>query len=572
MSEESSSTFTDTNDNIVSDRVEVVQKKRLQAIGFIFILVFAVVVGRLTYIQVIQGDDYAKKAVQQRMVSIPVDINRGAIYDRNMIPFTDREIKKTVIVYPAYIQNKQASIETISKACGIPEATVASRINGSSDTVEFISQYMDNEYLRLIESSRLKGVIAVEKELRYSPSGIAKHAIGYISKTDKKGQMGIEKSMNSFLSGSASDSIIAVVDSSKNIIPGLGFRKVEVNKDGLNYSVKLTLDYHIQKIVEDVMKKNNVSGSVVVMDVSNGDIVGMASMPDFDQDNLDKYLNSSGNELINKSVWEFDFGSIFKTVVAAAAFENKIITPDFKTRCTGSIKSGNTTIKCSTYSTHKDRELDVKSGFALSCNTEFVTIGTKVGAEKILDMAKRFGFGQKQCPFLPEEKAGYIPTPQEDGIGNISIGQGKIQVTPLQVTSMMATIADDGIRHAPNLVDSLLDSNGIVVKKLDRSKPEVIVSPSTCAILKDMLLEVTRTGTAKQANMDEYGGCSGKTSTAETGINSGEVTHGWFAGFFPSNAPQYAMTVFVYNGQSGGKAAAPIFKEIAVRMLEEVKK
>jgi cell division protein FtsI/penicillin-binding protein 2 len=106
---------------------------------------------------------------------------------------------------------------------------------------------------------------------------------------------------------------------------------------------------------------------------------------------------------------------------------------------------------------------------------------------------------------------------------------------------------------------------------MTRSKPEMILNISTVNRLKEMLNEVTITGTGKQANLDEFGGSSGKTSSAETGIKSGEIVHGWFAGYVPSDKPQYAITVFVYNGQSGGKAAAPIFREIAYRIFDEYK-
>jgi cell division protein FtsI/penicillin-binding protein 2 len=211
----------------------------------------------------------------------------------------------------------------------------------------------------------------------------------------------------------------------------------------------------------------------------------------------------------------------------------------------------------------------MKEAFALSCNTTFIKIGTRTGAEKILEMAEKLGFGQKLCFTIPEEKAGYLPTVQEDGIGNISIGQGKIQVTPLQVTSMMTTIANNGIRNDPQLVEALVTDKGLTVKKLERSRPQIVLNPTTSKLLKDMLHEVTVTGTGKQANMEEDGGSSGKTSSAQTGIE-GEVVHGWFAGFVPYEKPKYAITVFIYNGQSGGGAAAPIFKEVATEILKVV--
>lgn len=550
----------------------IIHKKRLQIIGISFILIYALLMSRLLFIQVYMGKEYTRKAVQQRMVYIPISTNRGIIYDRNLIPITDREVKKVVVAYPAFVYDKKAAIETISKACGISREIVEKKMDGSQDTVEFICEIKQNEHLSLIDSGRLKGVISVEKRLRYTEDSIAKHVVGYIGKTDKLGNMGIEKSMNSYLEGRGSDSIAAVVDSSKNIIRGLGFRKVEAPKDGVSYSMKLTLDYHIQSIIEKALEDNDIQGSIVVMDVKNGDILGMVSKPDFDQSNVEKYMKSSGNELINQSVWQFDLGSIFKTVVAAAAIEEKMVNSDEKYKCEGYIDVGSNRIKCSTYKSHENREIDMKEAFALSCNTAYIKIGTKIGAEKILEMAEKLGFGQKLCFTIPEEKAGYLPTVQEDGIGNISIGQGKIQVTPLQVTSMMATIANNGIRNDPQLVEELITDKGLTVKKLERSRPQIVLNPTTSKLLKDMLHEVTLTGTGKQANMEEHGGSSGKTSSAQTGIDDGEVVQGWFAGFVPYEKPKYAITVFIYNGQSGGGAAAPIFKEVATEILEVVKR
>lgn len=550
----------------------IIHKKRLQIIGISLILIYALLLSRLLFIQVYMGKEYTRKAVQQRMVYIPISTNRGIIYDRNLIPITDREVKKVVVAYPAFVYDKKAAIETISKACGISREIVEKKMDSSQDTVEFICEIKQNEHLSLIDSGRLKGVISVEKRLRYTEDSIAKHVVGYIGKTDKLGNMGIEKSMNSYLEGRGSDSIAAVVDSSKNIIRGLGFRKVEAPKDGVNYSMKLTLDYHIQSIIEKALEDNDIQGSIVVLDVKNGDILGMVSKPDFDQSNVEKYMKSSGNELINQSVWQFDLGSIFKTVVAAAAIEEKMVNSDEKYKCEGYIDVGSKRIKCSTYKSHENREIDMKEAFALSCNTAYIKIGTRIGAENILEMAEKLGFGQKLCFTIPEEKAGYLPTAQEDGIGNISIGQGKIQVTPLQVTSMMATIANNGIRNDPQLVEALITDKGLTVKKLERSRPQIVLNPTTSKLLKDMLHEVTLTGTGKQANMEEYGGSSGKTSSAQTGIDDGEVVQGWFTGFVPYAKPKYAITVFIYNGQSGGGAAAPIFKEVATEILEVVKR
>lgn len=548
-----------------------IMQKRQKTLSILFIFLFAVLVGRLFWVQVVQYENNIKKSVSQKLRTFQTSIDRGQIYDRNLIPFTNRELKKTVCISTTLI-DKENSTEIIAKAAGLSVEEVQKRLNVTDDTIEIETKDFSNEYLDMIEKGRVKGVFALEKKVRYNSQSLARHVIGYINKSDNKGIMGIEKSMNQLLDRGGSDSLVAVVDSYEAIIPSLGFRKIETNDLNEKYAIKLTLDYHIQAITEKVMKDNKINGSAVVMDISSGDILAMVSTPDFDPNNVGSYLGNGGDQLINKSITPYDFGSIFKTVVAAAAIENNLVDDTETFLCEGKIEVNNSEIKCSTYKSHENKPITFKEAFALSCNTTFVKLGMRVGSDKILDMAKRLGFGEKQCSELLEEKAGNIPASKEDGIGNISIGQGKIQVTPLQVTTMMATIANNGIMNQPSIIDELVrNDTGTTVKKMSSSEPQVILKPSTSKKLQEMLKEVTVTGTGKLANLDEFGGSSGKTSSAETGINSGEIVHGWFAGYAPSDKPKYAITVFVYNGQSGGKSAAPIFREIAYKIFTEYK-
>lgn len=557
----------DNNENF---ELTIIQKRQ-KALSILFIFLFAVLIGRLFWVQVVQYESNIKKSVSQKLRTFQTSIDRGQIYDRNLIPFTNRELKKIICISTTLI-DKSTSTEIIAKATGLSIEEVQKRLSVSDDTIEIECKDFDNEYLEMIEKGRIKGVFDLEKKVRYNSESLARHVIGYINESDNKGIVGIEKSMNQLLDRGGSDSLVAVVDSYEAIIPSLGFRKIETNDLNEKYAIKLSLDYHIQDITEQVMKTNNINGSAVVIDINSGDILAMVSTPDFDQNNIGDYIGNGGDQLINKSITPYDFGSIFKTVVAAAAIENNLVDDTETFLCEGEIEVNNSKIKCSTYKSHENKPITFKEAFALSCNTTFVKIGMRVGSEKILDMAKRLGFGEKQCSELLEEKAGYIPTAKEDGIGNISIGQGKIQVTPLQVTTMMATIANNGIMHQPSIIDELVrNDTGTTVKKMSSSDPQVILKPSTAKKLQDMLKEVTITGTGKLANLDEFGGSSGKTSSAETGISSGEIVHGWFAGYVPSDKPKYAITVFVYDGQSGGKSAAPIFKEIAYKIFTEYK-
>lgn len=551
-------------------KLTIVQK-RLKALGILFLLFFALILGRLFWIQVVKSENYLTRAADQRQYEFQSSTARGQIFDRNMIPFTDRELKKFIAI-TEYVTDKSDTAEVVARAAGISKEEVLEMIEDNNSTVEIKTKDFSNKDIEAIEKGMVKGVSILEKKIRYSDESLARHVIGYINKSDLNGIMGLEKSMNSILAQDGGERIVAIVDSHKNVIPSLGFRKVEIKGENEKLGLKLTLDFHIERIAESVLKDNNINGCVVIMDIKTGDILGMASTPDFDPNNVGDYLSSKNDELMNKAIAAYDLGSIFKTIVAAAAIENNIITEEETFLCEGQIEVNNSIIKCSSYSSHENRPITINEAFALSCNTTFVKIGTRVGAEKILDMAKRLGFSEKQCNELLEEKPGYLPTAREDGIGNISIGQGKIQVTPLQVTTMMAAIANNGILNMPVIIDSIVDSeSGKTIQTLSRSKPTLVLNISTINALKEMLHSVTTVGTGKQANLDDFGGSSGKTSSAETGIKSGEIVQGWFAGFVPSDKPKYAITVFVYDGKSGGKVAAPIFREIAYKIFTEYK-
>lgn len=563
------------SNNIQSENQEpyklTIVQKRLKALGILFLLFFAVILVKLFWIQVVKSESYLTRAADQRQYEFQSSLARGQIFDRNMIPFTDRELKKFIAI-TEYVTDKNATAEVVSRAAGLSKEEVFEMIKDISKPVEIKAKNFTNKDIEAIENGMVKGVSILEKKVRYSNESLARHVIGYINKSDLNGIMGLEKSMNSILAQDGGERIVAIVDSHKNVIPSLGFRKVEIKGENEKPALKLTLDFHIEKIAESVLKNNNINGSVVIMDIKTGDILAMASTPDFDQNNVGSYLSGKNDELMNKAISAYDLGSIFKTVVAASAIENKTIVENETFICEGQIEVNNKIIKCATYSTHENRPITLEEAFALSCNTTFVKVGTRVGAEKILDMAKRLGFSEKQCNELLEEKTGYLPTAREDGIGNISIGQGKIQVTPLQVTTMMAAIANNGIMNMPAIIDSIVDSeSGKTIQTLSRSKSALVLNISTVNTLKEMLHGVTTVGTGKQANLDDFGGSSGKTSSAETGIKSGDIVQGWFAGFVPSDKPKYAITVLVYDGKSGGKVAAPIFREIAYKIFTEYK-
>ena len=334
--------------------------------------------------------------------------------------------------------------------------------------------------------------------------------IGYLNKADGVGQTGIERSYDDILNLNTKSSIGIVTDAKENFVTGLGYRFINpLNHEKLH--VKLTLNYHIQKIAENAMDTRNLKGAVVIQNVLNGDIVSMVSKPDFDPDKIDEYLESPDKELFNRAVASYNLGSIFKTIVLASAYlENKTPPSDFY--CPGYLMLGNKEFKCSSYAAGGHGFVDVKKAFASSCNSYFIELGINTGIENILDTAKKFGLGSFTGINEQgiDESFGYLPKLDKyythGDIANISIGQGDILATPLQVSNIIATIANGGIKNTVNIVDSIVDSEGNTVEKIKKQKGERILSKEICDNIKSFMEEVTINGTGTNANLDAYGG------------------------------------------------------------------
>ena len=290
----------------------------------------------------------------------------------------------------------------------------------------------------------------------------------------------------------------------------------------------------------------------------------MASRPNFNQEDIDEYLNREDMVLYNKAVQvAYPPGSLFKTIVLLTALEEDISYANKTFYCKGYEQINNVTIKCNNRGGHG--HITLKEAFSKSCNSAFIQLGQQLGSIKIINMAKKLGFGEKVNIGLLEEIDGNLPSGKElkgPSIGNISIGQGSIEVTPLQATNMMMIVANKGIRKGISIVDGITTQNGHMIKKFNREKEERIISQESCEILQDYLVDVILSGTARNLDLTDLGGAGGKTGSAQAVLNRKETIHGWFSGFWPVREPRYVITVFIEGDISGSQAAAPIFEKI----------
>jgi len=550
-------------------------RKRSKMLLYIIVLVILCVTARIFYLQVIDGNSLEMSASNQRMLDSKIETFRGEILDRNGIPFTDRSEKYLVVLKPLYLRNNDEELQKICEILNQDYSKLKKDIEAKKEPIIFET---NSENKKKILNMNIQGVSIVNSLERYDGNSLAKHIMGYLNKVDNKGVAGLEKSYEKTLEGNNESTVGLVKDARDNPVQGLGYRIKNSEETG-KLNVKLTLDYHIQKIAENVMEKyyesNGNSGAVVIEDVNSGDIVASVSKPDFDQNEVNNYLNSSGNELFNKATASYNLGSIFKIVDVAQALESGMEI-DESYFCKGYELIGNREFKCTSYLSGGHGVVDLTKAFALSCNPYFMELGIRIGYKNILDMAGKFGLGSYTG--IKEqgvnESSGNLPLDKkyftEGDIANISIGQGDIMATPLQVTNMVATVANGGIKNRVNIVDSVIDSNGNKVKEIRENQGVRIISKETSDKIRFLMEAVISQGTGKKVDLEQYGGAGGKTASAETGqFKDGEnVVQAWFTGYFPKKNPKYAMTVFVENGKMGGQAAAPIFTEIAKGIMK----
>ena len=388
------------------------------------------------------------------------------------------------------------------------------------------------------------------------------HVIGYIS-GDGSGS-GIEGAFDYVLSADELSSISYLKDINNNKISD-GYR-IDVKKS--YKGIALTLDYHIQKITEEAMDEFGVNGAVIVAEAKSGEILAMASRPDYDADKLEKYLDGTDGELLNKAVLQYNPGSVFKIIVATAYLENHY-NDEFAYNCTGSTEIDGIKFVCHKKGGHGVQSLDM--AFANSCNCAFYELGNIVGIEEIKKYALEFGIGEEVLRIngIYEDK-GNVPSyvSGRAELANISIGQGDVMATPLQIADMLCTICNGGERKQLSMIKGIVDEDGNC-KETNGADVGRVVSETTARRMVELMDFAVSAGTGSNARV-EYCGAGGKTGSAETGWEKDGIymQQGWFAGYFPAQKPQYICVVIAENGTSGSLSACPVFKSIGDNMCK----
>jgi cell division protein FtsI (penicillin-binding protein 3) len=546
--------------------------KRLNVALLLVAFVLSLFAGRLVQLQGIESKGYAKAAVAQRLNQGPVPAIRGPITFAQGQPLAMTVDARLIFADPVMVPADQRT--RIAAALGpmfnLDQAAIVEKLKPRSDNDQYVelAHNVEPDRARMITAMDFKGIGTKPEYHRVYPGGdLASNVAGFV-REDGDGGAGLESSMNTMLKGKSGWQKVELSETGQRIPMG----EDEQNKPTPGKGIRLTLDRDIQWKAQDAITKQvkatgAQSGSVIVMDPRNGQVVAMATAPTF---NPTTYYKAKPDDLGDRVVQDtFEPGSTSKVVTAAAAMEAGGVTPSTPFTVPDQLKRFDRTFHDS--ETHATEHLTFGGVLAKSSNVGTIKASETVTPAQLYQYMRAFGYGSKTGIGLPGESAGLLkPVNQWWGTDRYSIAFGQsVSVTALQTASVYATIANGGVRVAPNVIAGTTDDKGAFTPA---AKPATrrVIKQSTASELTKMLEGVTtKDGTAPNAQISGYR-VAGKAGTAQkvnlkTGLYAGGGYTSTFVGFAPADRPQLVVEVVLQKPQKGyygGEVSAPVFKDV----------
>ena len=525
---------------------------------------------RLVYLQVFSYGAFAKQAGHQQQRAIVLEAKRGVIYDR-----AGRELAMSVLVdsafaVPSEVKDLPTAVNLITRITGGDYNAVLNDCRGHK-TFCWVARKADDETIQRITSLNLQGIhLQKEPERFYPARELGAQVLGSVG-MDDSGQSGIEHEFDDELKGKPGKMFISV-DARKK-----WFSDVETQPDPGD-NIVLTIDKNIQYIAEKELQQaivdtKAIAGTVIVENPHTGEILALANRPTF---NPNQHKRITPDVLTNRAVsYVYEPGSAFKVVTIAAALEEKLTNPNELFDCQmGAIVYNGMRIRDS----KQHGILPVWGVLAESSNVGTIKIALRLGEERYYRYIRAFGLGQQTGIELPGETRGITKPPSrwsKVSIAAISIGQ-EVGVSPIQLSAVMSTIANDGVYVAPRIVTGTEPPQaGLQSVAFHPAEGRRVISPFTAAEMRSMMQKVILEGTARRAALDGYS-AGGKTGTGQkidpaTGSYSKTKYNATFAGFAPLNNPQVVVAVILDSPiglHQGGQVSAPVFKRITQQVLE----
>jgi penicillin-binding protein 2 len=571
------------------------------ALSAIVMTALLLIVCQLWYLQVLEGGRFQEASDKNRIRVRPIAAPRGILFDRKGLPLVDNRPAFTLSLIPRELERdpakRDATLGRLASLLQIPFAELqeaVTRVSPDSILPVRVRRGLNMDDVARVEEWKLElpGVIVeVEPQRAYPTSRFAAHLLGYVREAsdeqlkqgryrrgDMVGQSGLERLLDEFLRGKDGGERIEVD------AMGRQMRLIQSTEPHPGAQVVTTIDRRIQEAAEKAMEGH--AGAVVVMDPRNGDVLAMVSTPAFEIDRFTgtidrnawlRVIQDPEHPLLNRTIQsQYAPGSVFKIVVAAAGLQEGTLAPTDNTYCNGQFRLGEWTFKDWKEGGHG--HVDLLGAMRHSCNIFFYEKGLKIGGPAIAKYATAFGLGAATKIDLPGEKLGLIPQPKlrrDKRVGggwhagetvNMSIGQGAVLVTPMQVARFMSAVANGGVLWKPRLVQRIeRPEKGVVWSDGGTVTGHVELSPMVWAFLRQSLWSVVNengTGAgARIAGLD----VAGKTGTAQIIAKSRSdkgQDHAWFASFAPVGDPEAVVVVLVERGGKGGQVAAPIARKI----------
>lgn len=582
----------------------IIVKKRLFFTLIFCIVIILLLIIRLFHIQVIKGIELREKALEQWSRNIPVPSKRGMIYDRNKNILATNVSSYTIWARPADIFEPDKVAIKIANILDMDSNNIYKLIT-KKQSLTTIKKWISKKDADKLRSLKIKGIEVVDDNKRYYPmDNFASHILGFTD-IDNYGLYGIEKIYDEELTGT-NGKWIKMVDGKQKQLPyeNEGFFEPQPGNN-----ILLTIDETIQHLAEkaalEALVKNKAKNvSVIVMDPNNGDLLAMATKPDYNPNNRNtllfnpdeqwKPLDEKERKKYTDLPWDqksqllyeswrnfsindnYEPGSTFKIITAAAGLEEKVVTQNSKFHCDGYVTQiKGAKIKCwRYYNPHGSQNFT--EGVQNSCNEVFVSVGLKLGEAKMHEYIEKFGFGEKTGIELTGETSGIVrplKSMKKVNLATISFGQG-ISVTPIQMISAISAVANGGNLMEPNIVKSITDNEGNLIKEKKENIVRRVISNQTSKELLEILESVVSKGSGSKAYKPGYK-IGGKTGTAQKVID-GKYANGKyiasFAGIAPVDNPKAVALVVIDEPSAGvyygGQIAAPVAGNILKETLD----
>lgn len=547
---------------------EIIIRKRLTQLLFIVAFIFFVLIGRLAWLQLVRGGELEQGAQENRIRHIEVEAKRGDICDRNGKVLVTSVSCESVVAMPAQVSNPSQTAEKLSLVLGMDRAEIYKRITKKS-SFEWIKRKVDFKTGQQVRSLRLQGIELIEESRRqYNRETLASHVLGFVG-IDNQGLTGVEMTHDKDLRGKPGKIVIEQDAAGRNIPTALHQLKPPVSGNNLILTIDETIQYFAERELDKIVNTYKpASAVIIVMDPKTGEVLALGNRPTFAPDRWAEAPRSVWDR--NPAIWQlYEPGSTYKIVTASAGLSEGVVNPGTPRFCPGFIKVADRYIRCWKDGGHGS--LSFAEVVENSCNPGFIQTGLDLGRDKFYKYVRAFGFGEPTGIDLPGEAKGIL-IPQEKAtnlnIATMAIGQS-IAVTPIQLISAAAAIANGGELVRPRMVREITSPDGKVVRRFGPERVRRVISQDKARELSGLLENVVVKGTGVNAYLDGYR-TAGKTGTAQVvgpagGYVSGKYVAS-FIGFAPVNDPRLVTLVVVWEPQGGiyygGQVAAPVFKAV----------